>query len=190
MNLNDVVVWSDTHFSHRNVMKFCKKTRPYAVDCYNPTADEIRNMDEALIAAWNKKSKNKVIWFLGDFSFSKDAEYNASIFNRLEGDKHLIKGNHDHKETYRLGWSSVHEYKELKIGDDHFVLFHYPISSWNKMIHGSYHLHGHVHGEHVPGKDTLRLLDVAVDNGFTEPLSLQEVKDYLSKRTVQHPPIW
>ncbi len=36
-------------------------------------------------------------------------------------------------------------YKEIKIGEEKVVLFHYPIKDWNGKDHGSIHLHGHTH---------------------------------------------
>jgi calcineurin-like phosphoesterase family protein len=188
-NLDNILVWSDVHFGHRNVMKFCPATRPWAADPLNPTDDETKVMDKALIEAWNKRTKGKTIFMLGDFSFSRDSEYNAWIFSQLLGDKHLILGNHDHSDTRKLPWSSISNYKELKVEGNQFILFHYPISSWNNCRHGSFHLHGHVHGEHVPGKQTLRMLDVAVDNGFAEPISLRECIDQIGSRS-NHPIKW
>ena len=29
--------------------------------------------------------------------------------------------------------------------DDYFILDHFPLETWHKKTHGSYHLHGHVH---------------------------------------------
>lgn len=190
MNLDDVLVWTDTHFGHRRILNFCQKTRPYASDPKNPTDDDIKAMDLAIIKAWNSKAKGKIIYFLGDFSFSRDNDYNQWIFNQLAGDKHLILGNHDHKKTRRLGWSSISDYKDLTIQDKLFVLHHYPISNWNKMVHGSYHLYGHVHGEYVPGKNTLRMLEPSIDNGFPTPVSLKDVVDLLQNRSISNPPNW
>jgi calcineurin-like phosphoesterase family protein len=34
---------------------------------------------------------------------------------------------------------------ELTDNDRFLVLFHYPMLSWNRQYHGSYHLFGHVH---------------------------------------------
>lgn len=173
MNLNDVYVWTDPHFFHKNIFKFCPDTRPFTT---------VEEMNEALITAWNKRTKGKIIYLLGDFSFSKDMDENQAVFDRLEGQKFLLKGNHDHKQTYNLNWNGVYSHKELFVEGHKFILNHYPMSSWNGMRHGSFHLHGHVHGAFVPGKNNLRMLDVGMDNGYPEPITLGEVVDILKDR--------
>ncbi len=85
-------IWfsSDIHFMHANIIKYCK--RPFE------SADK---MDEVIIENWNKLiSKNDLIFFLGDFSMSKEAY--TQILPRLQFKKmFFILGNHDRKSTLR-----------------------------------------------------------------------------------------
>lgn len=189
-NLKDILVWTDTHISHKRSLDFCRATRPFALDPLNPTQQEILDMDEWIIKQWNTEAKGKTIYFLGDFTFSRDEGYVKEVFSRLEGDKHLIVGNHDHQMTRDLPWSSVSNYKVVRAENEHFVMFHYPMSSWDRMLHGSYHIYGHVHGEYVPGKETMRMFEPAIDNGYFKPVSLLEIVNLLKDRQPTNPPTW
>ena len=70
---------------------------------------------------------------------------------------------------------------ELKVPDEemdleqHIVMCHYPIESWNKRHHGSWHLHGHCHGS-LPSPDWQARLDVGVDVHKFKPIPYEEVK--------------
>src|SRR5690606_20497726 len=96
-----------------------------------------------------KVNKEDEIYIIGDFSFGNDNQ-SKEILNNLNGKKHLILGNHDIQKKYWRDenlFVSVEKYKEIKIKNNNYVLFHYPIYSWNKMHHGSIHLHGHTHSD-------------------------------------------
>lgn len=43
-------------------------------------------------------------------------------------------------------------------------MFHFPIGSWHKQSHGSWHLHGHSHGGYTDRKG--KMLDVGIDNAY------------------------
>lgn len=86
---------------------------------------------------------------LGDMSW-----YNATktlkILNNLNGNIHLIKGNHDDKILHnreivnRL--CEITDYKELYLDKNKgVVLCHYPIPCFKNHFRGWYHLYGHVH---------------------------------------------
>jgi calcineurin-like phosphoesterase family protein len=192
VNLEDVFVWTDPHFGHRKIMDFCAKTRPYLLEEKRDdkgkliiTDADINRMDDDLIERWNRRTKGKTIYCLGDFTFYRDEnrEKAEKIFNALHGDKHLIVGNHDHTMTKRFGWSSVSSIRNIRIGDQLFVMHHFPMSHWDRMVHGSIQLYGHVHGDpNVPGRDTLRMFEPAIDNGVDEPISLAEIVDKLKDK--------
>ena len=76
---------ADTHFGHDNIIRF--SNRPFN------SADE---MDKAIIANWNKKVKpDDDVYILGDFAYKgKDYRY---YIKQLNGNKHLVIGNHDTK---------------------------------------------------------------------------------------------
>jgi hypothetical protein len=93
------------------------------------------------------------------------------IFNRLQGQKHLIRGNHDHAAT-KLPWASQHLMFELKFNKQSYQLCHFPLRSWNKSYHGSKHFHGHCHGTVTPHGWSC---DVGVDCWNFTPIALEEL---------------
>jgi len=174
-----IYFWSDLHFFHGNIIKYCKRPFWYDDAGSDPKPD-IEAMNDKLIQSWNEHVRpNDTMYYLGDFSFSHDYEKVRAVFDQLNGDKILIKGNHDYKEILNLGWTSIHDYLEIKHSKKQFMLFHYPIASWKNKSHGSIHLYGHVHGNSPPMSG--RCLDVGYDNGYDRPLSVDEVIEHMNK---------
>ena len=78
---------SDLHFSHHNIAKFCPQFRPHT---------NVDEMNEALIAYWNATVQSEdIVYNLGDISFARDVPAIAKVMRRLNGQHHLIFGNHD-----------------------------------------------------------------------------------------------
>ena len=164
-------IWftSDTHFGHTNVIKYCN--RPFK---------DTQEMDEALVEKWNSRIKPQdTVYHLGDFSFRENRDW----FNprMLRGKKILIRGNHDKKINKDI-WNEVHNYYELKVNKQMFVLSHYPFLEWNKGHRGSIHLHGHCHGNRAKDTAHLRMLDVGVDCHDYGPLHIDEVVDLMKDK--------
>lgn len=178
-------IWytSDLHFGHRNIVKYTNR----GVD----TTQE--DHDEWLINLWNSQvNKGDLVWHLGDFSFSRRSEDIANLLDRLNGVKHFIKGNHDDRECLtvlkslkKISWWG--DYKEIKIGGNSTVLFHFAIANWHKQHHGSFHLHGHSHGSYV--LDDGKILDVGLDSAYNifgehKFFSEEDVLEYMQGRNV------
>lgn len=129
------------HFFHKNIVKFTNRGKE--------TTEEFHN--EWLLDLWNSTvAKGDVVYHLGDFSFAKDYSKTVEILNKLNGNIHLLKGNHDYSDNfskYSSNRVNTHQYleKQFKVGEDkqHVVMFHFPISSFHKQSHGAWHLHGH-----------------------------------------------
>jgi calcineurin-like phosphoesterase family protein len=102
-----------------------------------------------------------ILFHLGDWSFGgqdKIEEFRSRLNCK---NIHLVLGNHDHhiqrnKRGERDLFQSVHHYVQLNVHrpsntvkgtvDKYsFILFHYPIASWDSMGDGMIHLHGHTH---------------------------------------------
>lgn len=129
-----------------------------------------------MINRWNVAVKpDDIVYHLGDFAFCDHTPY----LQQLHGQKHLILGNHDYESRVNKarGWMSVENYRELKLGEDNLVLFHYGMRVWNKCHHGSIHLYGHSHDNLVG--DT-QCLDVGVDAWMYQPITLESIKKRLS----------
>lgn len=85
LSTSEVNIWftSDTHFGHRNIIKFCN--RPW---------NTVEEMDNALIENWNKVVKPEdIVFHLGDFAFATNGRW-KEIINSLNGHIYLIVGNH------------------------------------------------------------------------------------------------
>ncbi len=129
---------SDTHFSHENIIAF--DDRPFS------SAEE---MNEALNENWNHVvAPEDINCILGDFHWGKSKEWPA-VLERLTGHKQLIRGNHDLKmplaPEVKKFFDDVKDYKEIRDGEEHVVLCHYPIPCFKNMYYGWLHLYGHVH---------------------------------------------
>lgn len=160
---------SDLHFSHKNIIKFCPTFRP--------KTDDIDEHDKYLIQLWNNTiSPDDIVYNLGDVSFSHNLKHIEKLLSQLNGQHHLILGNHDgliatHKEKFLNKLkndgnpilSSVQDYLKLKLPEHKqtLILFHYPIHEWDGCHKGYYHLHGHIHDRvaQVQG----RILNVGFD---------------------------
>lgn len=130
----------DTHFGHNNILTFLRDDGTKLRDFKS-----IEEMDETLIQNWNSVvgQKDKV-YHLGDVGF-KNYTRLATILDRLNGEKILIKGNHDNFKLvqYAQHFKDIRAYHIL----DKFVLSHIPIhpeslKRWKANIHG--HLHSDI----------------------------------------------
>lgn len=165
---------SDTHFGHKNIIKYCN--RPF---------NSVEQMNEEMIRRWNNiVQPNDEVYHLGDFSMGRGSIPKIWL-PKLNGKIHLIRGNHDPNVE---GFHSVQDYLELKYNKKYYILFHYPIMSWNRMHNGARHLFGHVHGAltKINGRKTIedRLsMDVGSDCCDFRPISIEEVEEIMSEHS-------
>ena len=112
------------------------------------------------------------------------------FIDRLNGNKTLILGNHDANIRKSTRFGEITQIKDFSYGNKanginiHIVLCHYPMLSWNRRIHGSWHLFGHVHGRN-PGIG--RSHDVGIDNPYNmwRPLNLYQICEIMVDK-----PLW
>ena len=79
-------IWftSDTHFGHKNIIKFSE--RPFS---------DVEEMDEVMIRRWNEVvGKDDTVYHLGDFAFLSTGKL-RQLISRLNGKICLVNGNHD-----------------------------------------------------------------------------------------------
>lgn len=152
---------ADTHFGDHRTINI--HGRPFS---------SVSEMDEALVQGWNAVvGKDDEIWHLGDVA--RRASDVPALLERLNGTKHLIRGNNDPVETGEAaGWASVQDYAELVVNGQMLVLCHYPFRSWNGQHRRARNLHGHSHGKLKP---LLRQHDVGVDAQGFRPLGLEDL---------------
>lgn len=167
---------SDLHFFHKNIINLSK--RPY---------QSLEEMHEQLIHNWNSVVPvNGLTYILGDFSLTDKAKDIDLILFRLNGQKHLIKGNHDRSRVLKktTGFQEIALYKEISHADKKIVLCHFPILSWNLMHRGSIHLHGHCHGN-IPS--TRQRYDVGVDCNEYTPIHIEAIFEKLKELPKHNP---
>jgi len=135
----NVFLTSDTHFGHAGVCRFLRndgtKLRPW---------DNPDDMDEAMVENWNSvvKPKDKV-YHLGDVVINRKA---LKTLSRLNGEKVLIKGNHDifKLEDYTPYFKDVRGYHVM----DGMILSHIPLHESTLYRFGT-NIHGHTHSNRV-----------------------------------------
>ena len=135
-----VFLVSDTHFGHTGV---CRFTRNDGVTKLRPW-DNADEMDEFMVAAWNERVRpNDKVYHLGDVVINRKA---LGIMRRLNGDKVLIRGNHDiFKDTeYREHFRELRAYHVM----NGMILSHIPIHSESLGRFGT-NIHGHLHANRV-----------------------------------------
>ena len=152
---------SDTHFGDHRTLNIHK--RPFA---------SVADMDAALVERWNAAvGPEDEVWHLGDFA--RKAADVPDLLGRLNGHKHLVRGNNDPPGTSAShGWATVQDYAELEVEGRLLVLCHYPFRSWNGQHKRSINLHGHSHGKLKP---LPRQFDVGVDGWEFRPITLEQL---------------
>lgn len=128
---------SDCHFGHGNVIRV--DGRPFA---------DTETMDKLMVKLWNDNvAPQDDVYILGDM-FWHTAKGATKILRQLNGNLHIIKGNHDdwfNAENKRLV-NEIQDYKEVKDGDYKVILSHYPIILNRAHRQPNFvHLFGHVH---------------------------------------------
>jgi calcineurin-like phosphoesterase family protein len=169
---------SDNHFGHKGILKHCPDTREGAT---------VAEMDEIMIERWNARiPPNGTVFCIGDFTFYTNKDKIVNILERLNGQIHLIKGNHCYfidqdPALFMPYFESVQDYKRIKIDKVKIELFHYPIQEWRGAHKGDFHLFGHVHGS-IP-ETKYRRMDVGIDTrpGMT-PYTWKEIYETLIVR--------
>lgn len=144
---------SDTHFGHKNIVKFQQR----------PESHEVIMLSEWIRAV----GEDEDILHLGDVFMGKQGNPDrwASVIARLPGQKYLILGNHDThpRELYEsAGFTIIPEFQQDKI-----VFTHRPITrmdhwalirpEWSTNIHG--HIHGSVLGQNRADPEDGYVLD-------------------------------
>ena len=172
---------SDTHFGHEKTCTVFKRDdgtplRPFA------SAEE---MNEAMVSRWNARVRpNDKVYHLGDVVINRKFLH---VLGRLNGDKVLIRGNHDifKLEDYAAYFRDIRAF-DVKNG---MIFSHVPIHPESLGRFGT-NIHGHLHANRVmkiKGVDRKtgeleysdqvdpRYFNVSVEQIDFAPISLEEV---------------
>jgi len=163
---------SDTHFGHPAILKLSQ--RPFA---------SVADMDAALITEWNAVvAPHDTVYHLGDFCF-RNARSASDYIAALNGEVHLIIGNHDGATLKRHAnlFASIRTISEISLNGKTIVLCHYPMREWHGCWRGAWHFFGHVHGRlnHQPLGYSL---DVGVDSNRFRPWAFEEMEMLFADR--------
>lgn len=159
---------SDTHFGHFGV---CKFTRDDGVTKLRPW-DTPEEMDDEMVKRWNETVRpNDKVYHLGDVVINRKA---LSILSRLNGDKVLIRGNHDifKMEDYTKYFRDLRGYHVM----NNYLLSHIPVHPASKGRFAG-NIHGHLHSNRVMLTDKIDpwYTCVCVEQTDFRPILFEEV---------------
>jgi calcineurin-like phosphoesterase family protein len=135
-----VFLTSDTHFGHAGV---CHFTEADGVTKIRPWTDP-DEMDEEMVRRWNDRVRpNDKVYHLGDVVINRRA---LTTMVRLNGDKVLIRGNHDifRDDEYREYFRELRAYHVM----NGMILSHIPLHEASLGRFGV-NIHGHLHSARV-----------------------------------------
>lgn len=153
---------SDTHFFHKNIVKYCGRPEDH---------------NERMIAAWKAYIKPEdTVMHLGDV-YVGTAGAALKLLPTLPGKKYLIRGNHDKKSikwfSEQAGFEVVGTHLYLDWKGNRVLLSHYPETKaldWDINIHGHIHTNGYAPG--TPMKD---YRNVSVEVMDYQPWKLSDI---------------
>ena len=187
-------VVADLHLGHPGVCKFLGPDGKTPLRPWDNTTD----MDEALIENWNSVvGPDDETYVLGDVVLSRKA---LPTIARLNGRKHLIKGNHDifRINEYLEYFYEVSACKVLK----EMILTHIPVHT-SQLDRFKFNVHGHLHAYKVMKSGTSvdregyyskvedpRYMCVSVEQTDFKPVALDEIREELSRRQRYFPELF
>lgn len=185
---------SDFHIGHENVIRFDK--RPFK---------DVNEMHEVLIKNWNSVvGEDDTVFYLGDLSMKCHISTVKWFVEQLNGKIHFFMGNHDRYRDIRnlnrfekiWGDDDVQGAGKIQVRDEsvkggwqHIEMSHYPILSWNKHHHGSWHLHGHCHQSLSKNPDMSwyykrKVIDIGCNGLDYTPISYMGLKTIMDSKGV------
>jgi calcineurin-like phosphoesterase family protein len=182
------MIWftSDTHFGHARIIELCN--RPF---------DSVESMNQELVRNWNAFiAPEDIVYHMGDAVMGSFAE-NVKILGQLNGEIHLIPGNHDRfspayhaNDNARARFEQMyidqgvileHDEFAIWIGPHWVTLSHYPFTDERypelcPIDNGQWLIHGHVHDEwQING----RQINVGVDVWDFNPVSITTIENII-----------
>lgn len=188
------MIWftSDWHFFHERILEFHPKRKELF-------GTNMKEVTEKMILKWNSTvDKHDTVYILGDLAFGT-VDQRRKLFQRLNGNKVLILGNHDkNSEELKCYFNHITLIKNMKFKKSTFpclfkdievIMCHFPLYCWEHMEKGSIMLHGHCHGKIDTDNTCLNTnlnkirIDVGLDGDFANYnlISIDKIAKYLSK---------
>jgi calcineurin-like phosphoesterase family protein len=165
------------------------------------------HMTDRIIEITNEHVKaNDYLFYVGDWCLDTTSHMFEEQLSRFNCQNiYMVWGNHNSQvsdvyrntvkkefnrtdiEVYPIRYRNIvfcGDYLELTVDGTHICMFHYPISVFNKMRHGTYMICGHSHYSYEKTRASClenRILDVSWD-GHLKPLSMKEIRDIMAKK--------
>lgn len=169
-----VYISSDLHFGHDR--KFIYEPRGFA---------SIEEHDKFIIERWNSLvSPTDEVWLLGDLMLGADHDYGLNCLRRLNGNIHVIRGNHDTskrwKEYEKIGLIPEGYSTVIKVNGYRFYLCHYKtetshLENMAPLKNHLINLHGHTHSSLRFESDSPFQYNVALDAHNCFPVSIESI---------------
>lgn len=180
--MSNIFLISDTHFNHGNILSFTDNCGARLREF-----DSVQEMDETMVHRWNSVVRpGDKVYHLGDVAMNKKG---LPILERLNGEKILIKGNHDKEKLseYMKYFKDVRGSHQF----DGILMTHIPVHP-NSLGRWPLNVHGHLHSNQVTRdyhkmsgivqEPDPRYLCVSVEQINYTPISLEEMKVLVAKR--------
>ena len=154
--MSKVFFIADTHFAEQDIFEMSGESRFF---------DSVLEKDKAIIDNWNKTiTPVDTVFILGDFG-------KISYLGRLNGQKFLIKGNHDSRSSCDSIYPIV--YKNF------FILSHEPM--WVDEDSPYANIFGHVHNNPIYKTVSPRSYCVCACRNNWTPVEFDTIKEAMSK---------
>lgn len=182
--MNTFVI-SDTHAFHKNIVKGCSEWEDTSKCRDFPTIDE---HNQVLADNINRVvgQQDRII-HLGDWSFGGVDK--IKLFRDMINctNIELLFGNHDthiqNDPQLQKLFTRCDMFRTTKIDGQMVVLCHYALQVWENNHRGWWCLHGHSHNNLNHDNDG-KILDVSPEGHNFTPWSMDEIRDYMSKRAI------
>jgi calcineurin-like phosphoesterase family protein len=175
--------YSDPHFFHNNIRKFQDERGVF---------NDLKSMHEFMIEQYNSvvNDDDVVVW-VGD-SFFCGTKTAQVLFNKLNGKKILVIGNHDNKPTKMMNIGFVYACSHMHtfIGGYKVNINHFPYKEtmhpenkyYNRALSykGEWLIHGHTHSSEKYNKD-FRMINVCVEANEFKPVSREIIEGFIQK---------
>lgn len=183
-----------THYGHKNICRGVTDWRTKDGEIpIDSTRDfvSIDQMNDAIVNNINNLvGQDDILIHVGDFSFGGFENIRKFRERIMCNNIHLVLGNHDHhiknnRDNIQELFTGVYDYLELVYNKNTFVLFHYPILSWNCISRGYIHLFGHQHSSPDKKFRAGKSMDIGADTHEKFcPYSLDEINKIMNKRPI------
>lgn len=162
---HDTWVWSDTHFGHKNIIKYADGMRPY---------ESVEEMNAAMLRnALAVVKPYDTLIFGGDIAFMSVNAMNQ-ILHQIPGWKIQIVGNHDMDRSgalipYHMDERHLCMVRDIPGTEFQLLFTHYPLDT---VPPNCVNIHGHIH-QHKANDFNI---NICVEHTGCAPINIKEIE--------------